>query len=413
MRIFGIDISLAKKSISIDTLIERLSVIYETHAGVSVTPETAMSSPTVRSIVSRISNAVSTLPLRVYQKTQEGRRVRRTEIPDHPLVMVLNRPNGLQDRATFWLDGVSWLLRYGNMFAVKGQGRTGPVRELTPVLPSDMKVELNEFGNIVYTNSVNGSVFDAQDVLHLRLSARNGYLGDSPVSDVREAIGLEIAAERMGASVFGNSAMPSLLFSYMEGFSESFESAEEEKKFIDDFNNVYSKRGRFRSMFVPYGIKADTISVDMEKSQFVSTRQHQRTVIAGAFGVPPHMVGDMSASSFNNVEQQSLNFIVHVVKPITTLIEAGLERSFLTPQEVQEGVVIRFDLDVLTRVDFKARQEGLKIRREMGIINPNDWREADGENPISVEDGGEQYWTKGPSGQGTSEAPPAEPTTEG
>ena len=80
-------------------------------------------------------------------------------------------------------------------------------------------------------------------------------------------------------------------------------------------------------------------------------------------------------------------------------MECSLERSLLTPIERQAGYIIRFDLDILTRVDFKARQEGLKIKREMGIINANDWREDDGENPISEDDGGEIYWQQGPSGQ--------------
>jgi hypothetical protein len=42
------------------------------------------------------------------------------------------------------------------------------------------------------------------------------------------------------------------------------------------------------------------------------------------------------------------------------------------------------------------------------VINPNDWREAENMNPIDDEDGGEDYWMKGPSGQG-QDAPGEQP----
>jgi len=43
------------------------------------------------------------------------------------------------------------------------------------------------------------------------------------------------------------------------------------------------------------------------------------------------------------------------------------------------------------RADIKTRSEALKIEREMGIINANDWREQTNRNPISEEEGGNDY----------------------
>ena len=52
--------------------------------------------------------------------------------------------------------------------------------------------------------------YPPEQILHARGPARDGIKGDSIVMDVREAIGLEIAAETFGASYFGNGAMPGL-----------------------------------------------------------------------------------------------------------------------------------------------------------------------------------------------------------
>jgi len=59
------------------------------------------------------------------------------------------------------------------------------------------------------------------------------------------------------------------------------------------------------------------------------------------------------------------------------------------------GTVIRFNLDSILRADFKSRQEGLKIQREMGVINPNEWREIEGKGP-QFKIG---YLTTGPAGR--------------
>jgi hypothetical protein len=60
-------------------------------------------------------------------------------------------------------------------------------------------------------------------------------------------------------------------------------------------------------------------------------------------------------------------------------------------------------MDSTLRADFKTRQEGLKIQREMGVINPDEWRELEGKNPRPDDEGGE-YWDQGPSGQGLNDA---------
>jgi phage portal protein BeeE len=92
------------------------------------------------------------------------------------------------------------------------------------------------------------------------------------------------------------------------------------------------------------------------------------------------------------------------------MFEAAMERDLLTEDDRRAGIVIRFNLEGALRGDFKTRQEGLNIQRQAGVINANEWREMEGMNPISEEDGGEEYWRQGPSGQSAStDQPEGEP----
>lgn len=408
MKFFGLEITRARKSgLSIDTVIRRLEALYETASGISVTPENCMQSPTVNAIVTGISRRIATLPIRVLKKgvNSDGRAVKRALL-DHPVSSLLIQPNDFQDRVTFWLDATSWLVRYGNFYAVKSAGRTGPIRRLTPLVPSGVEVSQDDLSlALSYKVSQPGGgqrEYLSAQVMHARGLSRNGFTGVSPVSDVREAIALEIAAEKMGAAVFGNNASPGLIFKYAPG-SQGHRTDEERKKFVENLEDKFRGKGRFRMLLMPNWLEfAQSLTVENEKAQFLATRQYQRTVIAGTFGVPPHLVGDLSSGKFNNVEQQSLDFITNVVLPFIRIFEAALERSLLSPEDRAGGVIIRFNLDAALRADFAARQTGLNIQRQAGVINVNEWREIENMNPISVDDGGEEYWRQGPSGQSAS-----------
>lgn len=404
MKIGPFEIGLARKDtgISIDTVIRRLEAAYATGSGVSVTPDNCEQSPTVKAIMTAITRRFAVMPVHVYQKTTSKGRSSKEPLPNHSVERLLNKPNDWQARTSYWMDASSSLARYGNFYAFKARGNTGPIRRLLPLLPAgNVEPKQNDDWSIVYKAYMHGGryeEFEPIQIHHARLAARDGVKGDSPVMDVREAIALEIAAERFGGTVFGNGAMPGLVFKYAEGFQGHKEEGER-AQFVQDVDAVYSKKGRFKSMLLPKGIDlGNPIPLENDKAQFLELRQYQRTVIAGAWGCPPHLVGDLSKGTFNNVEQQDINFTTNVILPLTNVFEAAMEKDLLTDEDRAGGVIIRFNPDAILRGDFKSRQEGLAIQRQNGVINANEWRERDGMNPRDDE-GGEDYYAQGPSGQ--------------
>ena len=375
----------------------------QTNSGTNITPETAMQSPTVQAIVNAISRRVMVSPIHVMRKEQspDGKE-RKIRLPDHPVQRLLNAPNDYQTRSDFWLDMTAQLVLYGNLFAYKlrppGSGAGArPVRQLLPLHASMTRADLSDDDARIYRTTANNTpaIYSAAEVLHARGRSSDFLNGNSPVAEVREAIGLEIAAERFGATFFGNGAMPMLVFQLLQGFKD-FKTTEEQTEFLDSVRLVLGRTNAHKAFMLPAGIEladANKYSVDNDKAQFVDSRKYQRTVIAGAFGVPPHLVGDLERATFNNVEQQDSDFTINVVLPYVRMIEAALERDLLRPRERFDGLVIRFNLDAVQRADFKSRQEGLQIQRLNGVINANEWRERESMNPIRPdEDGGDDYW---------------------
>lgn len=402
----------ADETITLDALLNRLEAAYETVANIAVTPETCMESPTVQAVVGAVARRISVSPCQVFRKTQGSNgRDSKERLPSHPVAKLLNAPNDFQTRFNYFSDATSWYMRYGNHVCYKSRGVTGPIRQLLPLHPGCVTAEMGDW-EVNYHASMKGGTyrdFSYKEIHHVRGLARNGYWGDSVVMDIRESIALEIAAERHGASFFGNGAIPLLIFKFMTG-SAGFKTEDEQKRFVERLQSMFTGRKKHRALLLPKGVERDTdLKMENDKAQFLETRKLQRSIIAGAWGVPPHLAGDLERAHFANMEQSDQDFVVNVVLPVAQMFEAAMERDLLTDDDRNSGVIIRFNLDAVQRADFKGRQEGFKIMRDSGVINANEWREKENFNPISSEDGGDAYLVPLNTGPAGAAAKPPKP----
>lgn len=378
-----------------DDVLMRLVAAQEGTYGTSVTPENCMKSPTVHAIVTAISRRLSVTPVHVFKRSKSASGEKKERLPNHPVAKLLQRPNAWQTRTDFWGDAASTYIRHGRFYAFKSRGTTGPTRELLPIHPNRVTPKQDPDTYRVHFE-VNEGLGETKEYalskfFHARGPARDFLKGDSPVTDVAQTIALEILAEEFGVTFFKNGALPLLVFNFQEG-SSGFKDVDQEKEFIETFQEAFSGTKKHKGMLLPKGLdKPAAIEIAHDKAQFLETRKHQRTVIAGAFGVPPTYVGDLERATFNNVEQQSQDFVLDVVLPVAQSFESAMERDLLTDEDRRKGVVIRFNLDSILRADFKSRQEGLRIQRDGGALSANEWREIEERNPLSDEQGGNDY----------------------
>jgi HK97 family phage portal protein len=394
VKILGYEIRREQKAAQFETVLQRIIAAAEGRSD-TVTPESCMSSPTVQAVVKVISSRLAVTPVHVYRKSEKNGRAVKEKLPDHPVARLLAYPNSWQTRSDFFADATSSLLRYGNFYAYKSRGSTGPIRELIPMHASAVipKQDVETYRVIYEIREKGGGVKELplSKIMHVRGSSRDYLVGDSPIRDVSRTIALEIAAEQFGWSFFANGAVPLMVFKFMQG-AGGFKTKEQEDEFIASFQSALGGSKRHKAMLLPKGIETgDPVKVENDKAQFLETRKLQRTIIAGAMGVPPQYVGDLDGSKWNNTEQMQLAFTQDVIYPIVQRFEAAMERDLLTEDDYRSGVIIRFNLDAGLRADFKSRQEGLRIQRDAGVISPNEWREMENMNPIDEDDGGEDY----------------------
>src|SRR5690606_38541513 len=97
---------------------------------------------------------------------------------------------------------------------------------------------------------------------------------------------------------------------------------------------------------------AEVLTADLQKQQFLETRQFNIGDLARIWGVPPHLIFELSRSTNNNIEQQSLEFVLYHLGPHFTRVDAATTRQF-----AEEGHYFEHLTDALVKGDLKSRME--------------------------------------------------------
>ena len=141
-------------------------------------------------------------------------------------------------------------------------------------------------------------------------------------------------------------------------------------------------------------MKFQSIGIPPEQAQFLQTRKFQLNEIARIFRIPPHMIGDLDKSSFSNIEQQSLEFVMYTLDPWVVRWEQSIKRALFSESEKKEYFV-KFNVDGLLRGDYQSRMNGYAVGRQNGWLSANDIRELENLNRIPDDLGGDLYLVNG------------------
>jgi HK97 family phage portal protein len=106
------------------------------------------------------------------------------------------------------------------------------------------------------------------------------------------------------------------------------------------------------------------------------------------------MIGDLDKSSFSNIEQQSLEFVMYTLDPWVVRWEQAIKRALFSESEKKEYFV-KFNVDGLLRGDYQSRMNGYAVGRQNGWLSANDIRELENLNRIPEELGGDLYLVNG------------------
>ena len=204
----------------------------------------------------------------------------------------------------------------------------------------------------------------------------------------KNAVGMTLACEDYGSAFFANGARPGGVLKHPGVLKDP-------SKLRDSWQAVYGGTANTGKVVVlEEGVEYQPITIPPEEAQFLETRKFQIDEIARLFRVPPHMIGDLEKSSFNNIEQQSLEYVKYTLNPWVVRWEQSLQKALINPAE-RGKYFIKFNVDGLLRGDYQSRMAGYAVGRQNGWLSSNDIREMENMNPIPDEEGGNLYLING------------------
>ena len=110
--------------------------------------------------------------------------------------------------------------------------------------------------------------------------------------------------------------------------------------------------------------------------------------------MPLHLVGNLERATFSNIEYQSIDFVVHTIRPWLVRIEQSINKSLFLKDEKKEYFV-SFLAEGLLRGDFASRMQGYSIGIQNGIYSINEVRNLENFNLLSDEEGGNLHIING------------------
>lgn len=346
-----------------------------TKTGISVNERTAVKFIAIYRAVSIVSGVIASLPL-------QGKRGY-----EHVNTRLLADPHPDMSPFEVW-ERMLWAqLLNGNSYSAKIRDRSGAITYLDPFELGDVEARRvkrtprNPWGKEFDVRTGNTGewpkVVTPEDVLHIPGPGYDGATGLSPIGVAREGIGVGLAAEEVGARFFGSGSIL--------GSGVLQTDAKIDQPTADTLKARWKAKmtglGNAHEIAVlDAGAKYVPLGLSPVDAQFIETRMHQVGEAARLYGIPPHLLGDLSKSTSwgTGIEQQTLGLIIFTLTPWMSRMEGRISKECLP-----RGVTADFDEAELLKGDFKARTETAGGLVEKGIARFNEARQRVGLAPIT------------------------------
>jgi HK97 family phage portal protein len=349
--------------------------------GMSVTPETAMTSSAFWSAVSMIADDIASLPLVLYKRDPKTGAKDRYET--HPLYRVLkDSPNPEMTSMVFRRTIQAHALTWGGGYAEIVRNNANDISALWPLTPDRVEPFRRGADSPLQfaVRQANGDtvLFDQQEILHIPGLGFDGISGYSVIHKAKESLGLSLAAERFGGAFFGNGSTFGGVFSFKNG-DPGEQTKENFRKAVEAKHQGIERSHKFLAIYADADYKR--LGVPPNEAQFLETRVFQVREIARWFKIPPHKLGDLADATFSNAEQQAAEYYASCLRPWLEVWEQEIERKLIAPLERRTQFVGHVTEDFL-RIDATARAALEQVHFSIGAVTPNELRQIENRDPI-------------------------------
>lgn len=327
---------------------------------------TLATNETIFSVVTRLSNSMATLPLKLYKNYEMAHN----QAAD---TLIIN-PNPNMTGFEFIRNMETSRNEKGNAYAlIERDIRLQPSRltllnpdYVEPVIEANTKElwyeVLGDNGKRYYVHNM--------DMLNTKhIVGSNGIKGINPIKVLSNANDFDKAVREFSLKEM-QSAPNSFILEYAANVDK-----EKRQRVIDDFKRFYKENGGI--LFQEPGVKITDLDRKYVAADTFMTERITRSRVANVYNMPATMLNDTEGQSYNSNEQLMRMFVDLTLMPIVRQYEQEFNRKLLTPAERTAGFYFKFNTKALLRADTATQADYFTKAIRSGWMEPDEVRQLE------------------------------------
>ncbi len=347
-------------------------------SGVNVSESTALQYSAVWACVRVISETIASLPLFVYQRLPGGGKDKSS---NHALYRLLHlKPNPEMTAFQYREVAMAHVLLWGNHYGQITRSLAGPINAIWPLDPFRVTPKRNQLGKLEYHYQPQigeKRIFRADEILHIPGLGFNGIIGYSVISKARDSIGLGMGLEEFQNRFLVNDGSPGGVLEHPGKLGDV--AHKNLKTSWTETHGGLANRGK--PAILEEGMKWHEVGMPLKDAQFIESRKFQVIEICRWFNIAPYKIQDFERSTFSNVEQASIDYVIHTIRPWLVRVEQAYQVKLFSEME-QETFFAEHLIDGLLRGDIQSRYGAYAVGRNWGWLNADEIRERENMNPL-------------------------------
>lgn len=326
---------------------------------------TMQNSELLFSAVSRISNALSAMPVSLYR----GSSLVKSDLSD----IVSFSPNPSMTSCQFFKTMEACRCTSGNCYGLKiYDAVSGTLSRIDILDPSRVKPVLESgSGELWYRiNPETGTEFYVHNfyMIHVPFISTNGFSGVNPVSVLYDTLKYSDDIKVFSVKQLEQGVNAAIVLEAPANLGD-----QQKKDMVNDFMQTYRETSG-NILLLESGVTAKSLNLSPVDSKLFEVEKITRSKVAMVYNIPPHLMGDYSSVSFSSQEQQMLEFLMLTMLPIVTAYEQELNRKLLTKRQLRGGLHFKFDMDAILRADASTQADVNQKAIRGGWKKPNEVR---------------------------------------
>ena len=274
------------------------------------------------------------------------------------------------------------VLLYGNGFAYIHRDNKGVPIALEYLPFGECNIVYNKANNTLFYQvpKLTKSLVEPINIIHVVMHSANGIEGKSILSFATNTVKLAGNAEKAASDFFGGGMTVHGILS-----TESPRLTKDQRESIRSAWSESQVGTGTGIAVLESGMKYQQISSNSKDAQLLESRLFNIQEVARWFNISPVLLGDLSKTSYNNLEQAQLQFVTNTLAPYVLMLEQEINRKLILSKDKSKYYIDIIEEDIIKQ-DKQSQVNYLSTLVDKGIITRNEARKQLGYSPVEGAD---------------------------